>query len=143
MRPPPPPPTVGYKKTKNGTFWIQKSCSSQACHLLDHLSLFSTITNQQRDELTRQEFRKLKGNTGLFCMRLLQLLYLVLWCAVYSTLHMYLESSTANFWVLCLCISLLSIILTAAIILIFHYSNKEVGCHMTDQGLMTSLSLSC
>jgi len=84
-----------------------------------------------------------KGNTVLLVMCLLQLLYLVLWCAVYSTLHMYIGGNTADFWVLCLCVSLLSIILTAAIIIIFYYSNKEVGCHMTDQGLMTSLSLSC
>ncbi|TRZ01351.1 hypothetical protein DNTS_033242 [Danionella cerebrum] len=55
-----------------------------------------------------------------------QVLYIVLWCAVYSTLHMYLESSTTDFWVLCLCVSLVSIIITAAILLVLHYSNKEV-----------------
>ncbi len=56
-----------------------------------------------------------------------QVLYVVLWCAVFSTIHMYLDVSTAQFWVLCVCVSLVSVILTAAINLIFHYSNKDGG----------------
>ncbi|KTG36931.1 hypothetical protein cypCar_00008711 [Cyprinus carpio] len=62
-------------------------------------------------------------------------LYVVLWCAVYSTIHMYLVGSTAEFWVLCLCVSLVSVILTAAINLIFHYSNKEINMN-TDMRLV-------
>lgn len=49
---------------------------------------------------------------------------MVVWCAIFSTLHLYI--SIANYWVLCLCVSLLAIFLTAAIIFILHHSNKEV-----------------
>ncbi|KAK9957240.1 hypothetical protein ABG768_011504 [Culter alburnus] len=71
--------------------------------------------------------RYLLFNSNVFNFILAPFLYLVLWCAVYSTIHMYLEDSTAEFWVLCLCVSLVSIILTATIMLIFHYSNKEIN----------------
>lgn len=56
-----------------------------------------------------------------------QIMYIVLWCAVYSSLHLYLTESVMNLWVLCLCVSLIVVIITAAIILVFHYSNKEAG----------------
>lgn len=52
------------------------------------------------------------------------MLYVVVWCAIFSTLHLYI--SIANYWVLCLCVSLVAIFLTAAIIFILHHSNKEV-----------------
>ncbi|XP_043073281.1 transmembrane protein 268 [Puntigrus tetrazona] len=71
--------------------------------------------------------RYLLFNSSIFNVIIAPVLYVVLWCAVYSTLHMYLEASTADFWVLCLCVSLVSVILAAAINLIFHYSNKEIN----------------
>ncbi|KAK2887185.1 hypothetical protein Q8A67_015413 [Cirrhinus molitorella] len=71
--------------------------------------------------------RYLLFNSNIFNVIMAPLLYAVLWCAVYSTIHMYLNSETTNFWVLCLCVSLVSIILTTIINLIFHYSNKEIN----------------
>lgn len=71
--------------------------------------------------------RYLLFNSYVFNFIMAPILYMVLWCAVYSTLHMYLQSSRASFWVLCLCVSLVSIILTAVISLIFHYSNREIN----------------
>lgn len=71
--------------------------------------------------------RYLLFNSIIFNVIMAPVLYVVLWCAVYSTIHMYLDVSTAQFWVLCVCVSLVSVILTAAINLIFHYSNKEIN----------------
>ncbi|KAG1947320.1 hypothetical protein F2P79_013160 [Pimephales promelas] len=95
--------------------------------------------------------RYLLFNSNFFNFFLAPLLYLVLWCAVYSTLHMYIGGNTADFWVLCLCVSLLSIILTAAIIIIFYYSNKEINMntdvrlvgvneHMVRNGLLLGVA---
>lgn len=53
-----------------------------------------------------------------------QVLYVVVWCAIFSTLHLYI--AVANYWVLCLCVSLVAIFLTAAVIFILHHSGKEV-----------------
>ncbi|XP_016141519.1 transmembrane protein 268 isoform X3 [Sinocyclocheilus grahami] len=71
--------------------------------------------------------RYLLFNSSIFNVIMAPLLYLVLWCTVYSTIHMHLHGSSTDFWVLCLCVSLVSVILTAAINLIFHYSNKEIN----------------
>ncbi|KAM9416013.1 transmembrane protein 268-like [Salvelinus alpinus] len=56
------------------------------------------------------------------------ILYVVIWCAVFSTLHLYL--SVTDYWVLCLSVSLVSIFLTTAIIVILHYSNKEININI-------------
>lgn len=56
-----------------------------------------------------------------------QIVYVVLWCAVYSSLHLYLTESVMKLWVLCLCVSLIVFVITLAIILVFHYSHKEAG----------------
>lgn len=52
------------------------------------------------------------------------MLYVVVWCAVFSSLHLYI--TVTDYWVLCLCVSLVSIFLTTAIIFVLHHSNKEV-----------------
>lgn len=56
-----------------------------------------------------------------------QIVYIVLWLAVYSSLHRYLTESMMKLWVLCLCVSFIVFAITVAIILVFHYSNKEAG----------------
>lgn len=71
-----------------------------------------------------------------------QVLYVVLWCAVFSTLHLYITVS--DYWVLCLSVSLISIVLTTAVILILHCSNKEVSQlfrHASKASFDTSLTL--
>ncbi|KAL2079884.1 hypothetical protein ACEWY4_023677 [Coilia grayii] len=79
--------------------------------------------------------RFLLVNSNIFNFILAPVLYLVLWCAVYSTVHLYLASPVTDFWVLCLCVSLVSIVFTTAILLILHHSNKEVGTN-TDARLI-------
>lgn len=54
-----------------------------------------------------------------------QIVYVVLWCAVYSSLHRYLNESVMNLWLLCLCVSVGVVVVTFAIVLVFHYNNKE------------------
>lgn len=54
-----------------------------------------------------------------------QVLYVVLWCAVFSTLHLYITVS--DYWVLCLSVSLVSIFLTTGIIFVLHLKKKEVN----------------
>ncbi|XP_054879651.1 transmembrane protein 268 [Poeciliopsis prolifica] len=67
-------------------------------------------------------------NSGLFHFVLAPVLYVVLWCAVFSTLHLYI--TVANYWVLVLSVSLVSILLTTAIIYILHHSNKEININI-------------
>ncbi|MCJ8749568.1 hypothetical protein PDJAM_G00177780 [Pangasius djambal] len=71
--------------------------------------------------------RYLFFNSSLFHFIMAPIVYVVLWCAVYSSLHRYLKESIINLWVLCLCVSLIVVIITAAIILVFHYNKKEAG----------------
>ncbi|CAB1321103.1 unnamed protein product [Coregonus sp. 'balchen'] len=59
--------------------------------------------------------RYLFFNSSLFHFIMAPILYVVIWCAVFSTLHLYL--SVTNYWVLCLSVSLVSILLTTAIII--------------------------
>ncbi|KAM4724663.1 transmembrane protein 268 isoform 1-T2 [Anableps anableps] len=67
-------------------------------------------------------------NSGLFHFVLAPVLYVVLWCAVFSTLHLYL--TVTDYWVLILSVSLVSILLTTAIIFILHHSNKEINVNI-------------
>ncbi|KAJ0055236.1 hypothetical protein NL108_013549, partial [Boleophthalmus pectinirostris] len=55
-------------------------------------------------------------------------LYVVLWCAVFSSLHTYI--TITDYWVLCLCVSLVAIFLTTAIIFILHRSNKKININL-------------
>ncbi|KAF0024349.1 hypothetical protein F2P81_023151 [Scophthalmus maximus] len=57
-----------------------------------------------------------------------EVLYMVVWCVVFSTLHLYITVS--DYWVLCLCVSLVSIFLTTAIIFVLHQSNKEINMNL-------------
>uniref|UniRef100_A0A4W5NWY9 Transmembrane protein 268 n=1 Tax=Hucho hucho TaxID=62062 RepID=A0A4W5NWY9_9TELE len=72
--------------------------------------------------------RYLYFNSSLFHFIMAPILYVVIWCAVFSTLHLYL--SATDYWVLCLSVSLVSIFLTTAIIVILHYSNKEININI-------------
>ncbi|XP_070702478.1 transmembrane protein 268 [Pempheris klunzingeri] len=67
-------------------------------------------------------------NSGLFNFIMAPLLYVVVWCAVFSTLHLYITVS--DYWVLCLSVSLVSIFLTTAIIFVLHHSNKEINMNL-------------
>ncbi|KAM7384516.1 hypothetical protein PAMA_011732 [Pampus argenteus] len=67
-------------------------------------------------------------NSALFHFIMAPVLYAVLWCAIFSTLHLYIPVS--DYWVLCLSVSLVSVLLTAAIIFILHISNKEITMNL-------------
>ncbi|XP_060948882.1 transmembrane protein 268 [Limanda limanda] len=67
-------------------------------------------------------------NSAYFHFMMAPVLYVVVWCAVFSTLHLYITVS--DYWVLCLCVSLVSIFLTTAIIFILHQSNKQINLNL-------------
>ncbi|KAG8005227.1 hypothetical protein GBF38_011197, partial [Nibea albiflora] len=67
-------------------------------------------------------------NSAVFHFILAPVLYAVVWCAVFSTLHLYITVS--DYWVLCLSVTLVSIFLTTAIIFILHHSNKELNMNL-------------
>ncbi|XP_029919705.1 transmembrane protein 268 isoform X2 [Myripristis murdjan] len=67
-------------------------------------------------------------NSALFHFIMAPVLYVVLWCAVFSTLHIYM--TITDYWVLCLSVSLVSIFITTAIIFILHHSNKEININL-------------
>ncbi|XP_070778076.1 transmembrane protein 268 [Enoplosus armatus] len=67
-------------------------------------------------------------NSALFHLIMAPVLYVVVWCAVFSTLHLYI--TVRDYWVLCLSVSLVSIFLTTAIIFVLHHSNKEINMNL-------------
>ncbi|XP_044026586.1 transmembrane protein 268 isoform X2 [Siniperca chuatsi] len=67
-------------------------------------------------------------NSALFHFIMAPVLYVVVWCAMFSTLHLYITVS--DYWVLCLSVSLVSIFLTTAIIFILHHSNKDINMNL-------------
>uniref|UniRef100_A0A8C7WE15 Transmembrane protein 268 n=2 Tax=Oncorhynchus mykiss TaxID=8022 RepID=A0A8C7WE15_ONCMY len=67
-------------------------------------------------------------NSSLIHFIMAPIIYVVIWCAVFSTLHMYL--SVTDYWVLCLSVSLVAIFLTTFIIVILYYSNKEININI-------------
>ncbi|KAM9738447.1 transmembrane protein 268 [Menidia menidia] len=67
-------------------------------------------------------------NSGLFHFIMAPVLYVVVWCAVFSTLHLYITVS--DYWVLCLSVSLISIFLTTAVIFILNHSNKGININV-------------
>ncbi|KAK7906988.1 hypothetical protein WMY93_015600 [Mugilogobius chulae] len=72
--------------------------------------------------------RYITFNSSMFHFLMAPLVYVVLWCAVFSTLHLYL--TVTDYWVLCLCVSLVAIFLTTAIIFVLHRSNKEINMNL-------------
>ncbi|XP_060720796.1 transmembrane protein 268 [Tachysurus vachellii] len=71
--------------------------------------------------------RYLFFNSSLFHFIMAPIVYMVLWFAMYSSLHRYLSESVMKLWVLCLCVSLVVVVITVAIVLVFHYNNKEIN----------------
>ncbi|XP_015232412.1 PREDICTED: transmembrane protein C9orf91 homolog isoform X1 [Cyprinodon variegatus] len=67
-------------------------------------------------------------NSGLFHFLMAPVLYVVLWCAGFSTLHLYI--TVTDYWVLILSVSLIAILLTTAIIFILHHSNKKININI-------------
>ncbi|XP_034016632.1 transmembrane protein 268 isoform X2 [Thalassophryne amazonica] len=72
--------------------------------------------------------RYLMFNSAFFHFLMAPVLYVVLFCAVFSTLHLYIPIS--DYWVLCLSVSLVSIVLTTVIIIILHQTNKEINVNI-------------
>ncbi|XP_062384749.1 transmembrane protein 268 [Sardina pilchardus] len=74
-------------------------------------------------------------NSNLFNFILGPVLYVALWCALYSSVHHYMGEAITDIWVLCLCVSLVSIIFSTVILLILHHSSKEININ-TDTRLI-------
>ncbi|NP_001290595.1 transmembrane protein 268 [Esox lucius] len=72
--------------------------------------------------------RYLLFNSSLFHFIMAPIIYIVIWCAGFSTLHLYLF--VTEYWLLCLSVSLVSIFLTTAILVILNYSNKEMNMNI-------------
>ncbi|KAL6099552.1 tmem268 [Pungitius sinensis] len=72
--------------------------------------------------------RYLVFNSALFHFAMAPVLYVVVWCGVFTTLHLYI--SVSDYWVLCLSVSLVSIFLTIVIIFVLQYSNKEINMNI-------------
>ncbi|KAM6958847.1 transmembrane protein 268 [Aplochiton taeniatus] len=79
-------------------------------------------------------------NSSLFHFVLAPVLYVVIWCGVFSTLHLYM--SFTDYWVLCLCVSLVAIFLTTAIIFVLHLSNKEINMNLDVRLIQVNESMS-
>ncbi|KAL6457534.1 hypothetical protein MHYP_G00344970 [Metynnis hypsauchen] len=130
----------GHAAWKNGQCVLAVSTSSTLYPSFD-LSLCRTLLEKEDFQIPVEDFetpigialdppsvrRYLFFNSSLFHFILAPVLYVVLWCATYSSLHRYLAVGTMDFWALCLCVSLVSIVITTAIILILHYNNKEIN----------------
>ncbi|XP_056154733.1 transmembrane protein 268 isoform X2 [Lampris incognitus] len=67
-------------------------------------------------------------NSAFFHFIMAPVLYMVIWCAVFSTLHHHM--TVTDYWVLCLSVSLVSIFLTIAVIFVLHHSNKEINVNI-------------
>ncbi|KAJ7999931.1 hypothetical protein DPEC_G00199520 [Dallia pectoralis] len=70
--------------------------------------------------------RYLLFNSALFQLIMAPIIYIVIWCAGFSTLHLFVT----DYWLLCLSVSLVSVILTTAILVIFYCSNKEINMNI-------------
>ncbi|XP_060915590.1 transmembrane protein 268 [Labrus mixtus] len=72
--------------------------------------------------------RYLIFHSALFHFIFAPILYLVIWCAVFSTLHIFITVS--DYWVLCLSVSLVAIFITTAVVFILHLSNKDINMNL-------------
>ncbi|XP_077405707.1 transmembrane protein 268 isoform X2 [Vanacampus margaritifer] len=77
-------------------------------------------------------------NSSLFHFIMAPFLYVVLWCAVFSTLRLYMTLS--DYWILCLCVSLISIFFTTAIIFVLNRNKKEVNETMVKHKLLVGVA---
>ncbi|KAK2920922.1 transmembrane protein 268 [Channa argus] len=67
-------------------------------------------------------------NSAVFHFMMAPVLYVVVWCAIFSTLHLYI--SVTDYWVICVSVSLVSIFLTTAIIFVLHNRKKEINMNL-------------
>ncbi|CAM9172533.1 unnamed protein product [Lampetra planeri] len=72
--------------------------------------------------------RYLVFNSALFHFITAPVLYVVVWCAVFSTLRLYITVS--DYWVLCLCVSLIAIFVTTAIVFVLHLSKNKINVNL-------------
>lgn len=79
--------------------------------------------------LDRPEVKRyLLFNSTLFHLFLAPLLYLVTWCGLYSTFHLFLHGSLGSFfWLFCLSLSLLSVLLTAMVLLLLNRHTRQIN----------------
>ncbi|XP_061111571.1 transmembrane protein 268 isoform X2 [Conger conger] len=127
----------------NGLRIMVVPSSSVLCPSFD-LSLCRTLLERDGLQVPAQDFetplhkaldsasvrRFLFFNSAFFHFLMAPLLYVVLWCGLYSTLHMFLGLRLASLWVLCLSTSLGSFLLTTAILLLLSHSNKQINVNI-------------
>ncbi|XP_041081809.1 transmembrane protein 268 isoform X1 [Polyodon spathula] len=79
--------------------------------------------------LDRPEVKRyLLFNSTLFHLFLAPLLYLVTWCGLYSTFHLFLQGTLGSFfWLFCLSLSLLSVLLTGMVLLLLNRHTRQIN----------------
>ncbi|XP_069054121.1 transmembrane protein 268 [Lepisosteus oculatus] len=72
--------------------------------------------------------RYLLFNSTLFQLFLAPAVYMVIWCGLYSSLHLYLSSLVERrFWLFCLSVSVLAVLLTSLVLLILGQNNRKIN----------------
>nr|XP_023658285.1 transmembrane protein 268-like [Paramormyrops kingsleyae] len=71
--------------------------------------------------------RYLLFSSSVFQFVFALVLYLVVWCGLYSTFHLYIRLNLDGFGILCASVTLASIFITSAILLIVNHSYKQIN----------------
>ncbi|KAG7266153.1 hypothetical protein CRUP_012484 [Coryphaenoides rupestris] len=138
---PPPPLTNGERRWANGQCVLAMPSQSVFNPTFD-LTLCHTLLDKDGFQIPASDLigplttaldlppvrRYIVFNSSLFHFIMAPVLYMVTWCAVFSTIHRYM--TVTDYWVLCLCISLIAIFLTTAIVFILHHGNKEMNVNV-------------
>ncbi|XP_028656906.1 transmembrane protein 268 isoform X1 [Erpetoichthys calabaricus] len=87
--------------------------------------------------------RYLLFTSGYFQLFLAPVLYSVIWCGLYSTVHMYLNNIYGSFfWLFSLALSIISLILTTIVLLILNMHSRQININ-TDVRLIYANEILC
>ncbi|KAG9335675.1 hypothetical protein JZ751_004327 [Albula glossodonta] len=130
----------GTVRRTNGQCVLVVPSSSVLCPLFD-LSVCRALLDREGFQIPIQDFeiplqtaldsapvrRYLFFNSAIFHFFMAPLVYIVVWCGAFSTLHMFYMASV---WILCLSVSLVAVVITSAIVLILHHRNKQINVNV-------------
>ncbi|CAL8396607.1 transmembrane protein 268 [Gadus morhua] len=134
---PHPPLTDGGVRWANGQCVLAMPSHSLLNPSFD-LTLCHTLLNQDGFQIPASDLigplmtaldppsvrRYIVFNSSLFNFFMAPIMYMVTWCALFSTVHRYM--TVTDYWLLCLGISLVAILLTIVIIFVLHRGNNEM-----------------
>ncbi|KAI1902401.1 hypothetical protein AGOR_G00044380 [Albula goreensis] len=130
----------GTVRRTNGQCVFVVPSSSVLCPSFD-LSVCRALLDREGFQIPIQDFeiplqtaldsapvrRYLFFNSAIFHFFMAPLVYIVVWCGAFSTLHMFYMASV---WILCLSVSLVAVVITSAIVLILHHRNKQINVNV-------------